>query len=265
MSYYNSGYPFSTKIMEREMGIHVERYGAGEKVLFIHGAGGNTELWYFQKRYLSKSMEVILVDLPGHGKSGGDPYTSVDDYCEAVYRLMDAEGIDKAIIAGQSMGGAIALSFALAHPERLSGLILLGTGAKLKVFPEILQGILKNKREAVNKIMEFAFSKKTSAQILRSGFAAMMKNTKKVIHGDFYSCQSFNVMDSLDRIGVPTLVVCGKDDFLTPPKFSEFLNKGIKNSRLVLIEDAGHMLMIEKPVETNRAIEDFVKEVARRR
>ena len=246
------------------MDLHVERDGTGKQILFIHGAGGSTLLWHFQKEYLSKSMEVILVDLPGHGKSPGEGCMSVEEYRDGLHSLIDAEGIRQLFIAGHSLGGAIALSFALAYPEKLSGLVLLGTGAKLKVFPEILQGILENKKETVNRIIEFAFSKKASSALLRSGLKEMMKAGKKVIYGDFCSCRNFSAMESLQAISVPTLILCGKDDFLTPPKYSEFLNRGIKNSRLVLIEDAGHMLMLEKPAETNRAIEDFVTGVGGR-
>lgn len=244
------------------MDIHLERYGAGEKVLFIHGAGGSGQLWYLQRQYLAKSMEVILVDLPGHGKSGGEGCTHIDEYRDAIARLLDAEGIKKVVLGGQSMGGAIAMSFALAYPERLTGLILLGTGAKLKVFPEILEGLLKNKKKAVTTIVEYAFSKKSPAPVIRAGFQEMMKARKKVIYGDFLSCQGFDVMESLKTIETPTLVLCGTDDFLTPPKFSEFIHREIKNSRLVMIQDAGHLLMLEKPDEVNKAIEVFVAEIA---
>ena len=76
------------------------------------------------------------------------------------------------------------------------------------------------------------------------------------------SCQGFDVMESLKTIETPTLVLCGTDDFLTPPKFSEFIHREIKNSRLVMIQDAGHLLMLEKPDEVNKAIEAFVAEIA---
>jgi pimeloyl-ACP methyl ester carboxylesterase len=86
----------------------------------------------------------------------------------------------------------------------------------------------------------------------------MMKNPKEVIHADFYACDHFNFMGQLDRITVPTLILCGTDDALTPPKYSEYLSAEIRGSELVLIPDAGHLLMLEKPLETNRAIESFV-------
>ncbi len=241
------------------MGVAVERYGTGRQILFIHGAGGSTTLWRYQKEYLSQHMEVILVDLPGHGKSRADAgCTSVDEYRDALLKVMKKERIVGPVIAGHSLGGAIALSFALTHPEQVSGLVLVATGAKLKVFPEILQGILKDKKGTATKIMEFALSKKASALAQRTALKEMMKTRKRVIYGDFYSCAGFDVMARVKEISVPTLILCGRDDFLTPPKYSEFLNREIRGSRLALIEGAGHMIMLEKPEETNRAIESFV-------
>ena len=86
----------------------------------------------------------------------------------------------------------------------------------------------------------------------------MMKCRKEVIYSDFFSCEQFNVMDRLGKITLPTLIICGEDDVLTPIKYSEFLHRELSNSKLVLVPDAGHILMIEKPDAVNRAIEEFV-------
>jgi pimeloyl-ACP methyl ester carboxylesterase len=94
--------------------------------------------------------------------------------------------------------------------------------------------------------------------VIESGFNEMMKCRKEVIHKDFCSCEEFNVMDRVKRITVSTLILCGEDDLLTPPRYSEFLHAEISESKLVRIPDAGHMLMVEKPEPVNRAIEAFV-------
>ena len=242
------------------MDLHVERYGAGKPAIFIHGASGSSTSWYFQKEYLKQFMEVILLDLPGHGSSSGDGCERLEECRDAVHGVLTSLGLRKCFLVGHSMGGAIAMLFALTYPELLAGLVLVGTGAKLRVFPEILQGILRDKEETVRKIAELAFSKKTPASVIESGFKEMMKCRKEVIHKDFSSCEQFNVMDKVRRITVPALILCGEDDLLTPVKYSEFLHAEIPNSKLVRIPDAGHLLMIEKPDPVNRAIEAFVME-----
>ena len=240
------------------MELHVERYGTGKPAVFIHGASGSSLSWYFQKEYLKQFMEVVLLDLPGHGKSSGDGCDRLEECRDAVHSALTSLGLDKCYMVGHSMGGAIAMLFALTYPELLEGLILAATGARLRVFPEILQGILGDKEGTVRKIAELAFSKKAPASLIESGFKEMMKCRKEVIHRDFSSCEQFSVMDRVRRITLPTLILCGGDDLLTPLKYSEFLHAEIPDSKLVRVPDAGHLLMIEKPEPVNRAIEAFV-------
>ncbi len=239
------------------MQLHIERYGGGEKIVFIHGAGGSTAGWYFQREYLKRSFEVVLLDLPGHGQSGERGCGSVEDYTASVKAAIEENDFQGCYLAGHSMGGMIAMHCAVTSPQLLKGLILIGTGARLRVFPQILEGILKDKEKTVESIIRFAFSKKAPEAMVRSGLTEMMKSSAEVIYGDFSSCDKSDMLTKVKEIAMPTLVICGLDDALTPPKYSEFLAKDIPGSRLVLIPDAGHMVMIEKPDETNRAIETF--------
>jgi len=157
------------------------------------------------------------------------------------------------------MGGGIAISLALEYPELLRGLVLVCTGAKLKVLPAILDEVLKDKEAAVRMIMmDYAFSKKAPLIMKENGFKDMMKSSAETIYLGFSACNQFSAIGSLERLSLPTLIIGGKDDLLTPPSYSEYLHKNIQDSELVLIEDAGHMVMIEKPEEVNRAIEKFV-------
>ncbi len=240
------------------MTIHTERYGEGEKVVFIHGSGWNTSMWDHQRDYLKASMEVLLVDLPGHGKSPGEGYDSVEEYRNAVYGMIRDLDLGKCFIAGHSLGGAIALSLSLAHAEIIKGIILIGTGAKLRVHPQILDNIIKDKEKTVRDIGALAFSMNASSDLRNKAFNETMKCTAGVIHKDFTACDRFDIMDSVSSISVPALIICGADDTLTLPKYSAHLNKAIQGSTLALIEGAGHMVMIEKPMEVNRAIEKFV-------
>lgn len=238
--------------------MHVERYGSGEQVVFIHGAGGSSQSWYFQ-RELQKSMEVILPDLPGHGGSPGPACNSIEALRDAVHETLGSLHVEKCYIAGHSMGGAVAMSLALACPQIVKGLILIGTGAKLKVMPEFLEGIRKDKEKTVKSIIELAFGRNTPLPVKENGISEMMKCEAETIYNDYYACDHFDVMDSVERITVPTLIVCALSDLFTPPKYSEYLNWKIKGSQIKLIEGSGHLMMIEKPAEVNAAIRGFVR------
>jgi pimeloyl-ACP methyl ester carboxylesterase len=239
--------------------MHVERYGQGEKVLFIHGSGWNTHMWYGQRDYLKSSMEVTLIDLPGHGESPGDGCDSVEKYRDAVYEMITEHDFESCYIAGHSLGGAIALSLSLAYPDFVKGIVLIGTGARLRVLPQILEGIVNDKENTVRNISEFAFSKETSSVLKDQAFYETMKCGGEVIHKDFSACNRFDVMGTVSSIETPALIICGADDVLTLPKYSIYLHEAISGSQLTLIYDAGHMVMMEKPMKVNRAIEDFVK------
>jgi pimeloyl-ACP methyl ester carboxylesterase len=208
-------------------------------------------------------MEVILLDLPGHGQTLGEGVDRVEDARDAVHGAIAGLGLGELFLVGHSMGGAIAMLFALAHPELLRGLVLLATGAKLRVLPEILDGVLKDKEATVRKITGFAFSAKAHPAMVENGYKEMMRCKAGVIYRDFYSCEQFNLMERVKDIAVPTLILCGEDDLLTPPKFSEYLHTQIPGSTLVRIPDAGHILMVEKPDPVNKAIETFVLESLR--
>jgi pimeloyl-ACP methyl ester carboxylesterase len=237
--------------------MYMERYGSGEKIVFLHGAGGNCSSWYFQ-RPLQAVSEVIMLDLPGHGKSGGNGSKSIEGYVDSVRELLLKTGDSPCYLAGHSMGGLIAMHLALTSPELIKGLILVGSGARLRVFPHILEGVLKDKEETVKSIMEFCFSKKTDSTLIKACLTETVKTSQEVIYSDFYACDHGDIMERVKEIGAPTLIICGNDDFMTPPKYSEYLNREIRQSELVLVLDAGHMVMLEKPEETNRAIEAFL-------
>jgi pimeloyl-ACP methyl ester carboxylesterase len=242
------------------MESRLETFGCGEKVLFLHGAGGSTRSWFFQKESLKARCQVVLADLPGHGQAGGDACESIEAYRDSIYRAMAAGGKERYFIAGHSMGGAIALSLALKKPGALKGIILVCTGARLKVFPEILEGIMKEKEKTVRKIIDLAFSKGAPPEMKENGYQEYMKSRRETILRDFLACDSFDITGSLGDITVPAFIICGADDVLTPPRYSRFLQGAIPGSRLAVIENAGHMVMLEQPGAVNQAIESFLQE-----
>ncbi|MBC7233121.1 MAG: alpha/beta fold hydrolase [Chloroflexi bacterium] len=215
-------------------------------MLLVHGAGGNHQYWGFAIRHL-KEAAVYALDLPGHGRSNGSGRANIADYADFLARFMDALGLVKAIVAGHSMGGAIAMTMALRHPDRVAGLVLVGTGARLRVLPAILEGTLHDFERTIAMICEYAYSPNAPEELVHQGQRQMLRVAPQVIHGDFAACNAFDVMERLGEIHCPTLIICGSEDKLTPPKYAAFLAEHIAGAELTLIEGAGHMVMMEKP------------------
>ena len=237
--------------------IHFERHGSGKPLLFIHGAGGSTTVWRFQREQLSDRFETVVVDLPGHGRSSGKSCDTIEGYGLSVSEVMEHAKLDKPFLVGHSMGGAIAMHLALNNPSSLSGLVLVGTGAKLAVLPAILEGIMKDKTTTCRMIVDSVFSPKAPAPMREASYREYVKTEAAVIHADFAACNGFDMRQSLQKISLPTLILCGTDDTMTPPRYAEYLHDHIDGSVLRLIGDAGHMAMVEKPREVNEAIARF--------
>lgn len=229
-----------------------------EIVLFIHGAGGGQYTWSYQKAFFEKRFNPIIIELPGHGASEGEGEEEIGRYAEHVYSFWKALGLSKVFLVGHSMGGAIVQTLALTRPEGIQGIILVGTGARLRVLPLILNGIKINFEETVRKINELCFFQKSSPLLIKRSFAGLMRCRPEVLHGDYLACDRFDMMNQVEKIDCPTLILCGQEDGMTPVRYSQFLLQRIKGSRLEILPDAGHMLMMESAGAFNERVGAFV-------
>jgi len=227
-------------------------------VLFVHGAGGRHQIWGHQLQHL-KAANTYALDLPGHGQSGGDGRRSIEAYRDVVVAFLDAAGLERTVLVGHSMGGAITQSFALSYPERLDGIVLVGTGARLRVLPAILDGLSSNFAGTVQLITGHAYSQQADPELVAQGQAELLDNRPEVVHGDFLACDRFDLMARVSDISVPTLVICGVEDALTPPRYAAFLHEAVPQAKLTLIDGAGHMVMLEQPEATTQAIARFLR------
>jgi pimeloyl-ACP methyl ester carboxylesterase len=228
-------------------------------LILIHGAGGSFLSWHPYLRRLAGET-VYTLDLPGHGESQDGGRQSIEEYAAEVGAFIEESRILKPVIAGHSMGSAVAMTLALNEPEKYSGLVLLGAGAKLRVSPLILEkaGSPDTFPEAVALVNENSFNPDVPKDLLRLSNENMLKTDRQTLLGDFLACDSFDVMDRVASIQLPTLILCGTLDIMTPPKFSKTLAEKIPNSRLRLVEKAGHMLALEQPEEVAGSLKDFL-------
>lgn len=238
--------------MPNVLNIHYFDHGSEQEnqppVLLIHGAGGNHLSWPLQIRRLP-GRRVFAMDLPGHGKSQGADRNSIDAYVEDVIGFMRSLAIDSAVFVGVSMGSAIALALALKYPEKVNGLALLGSGAKLRVAASILDavGSADTFEDTVIEINKNCFSANAPHSLIHLSTRAMLQMSPSALHGDFLACNKFDVSEQLEKINIPVLVICGSEDKMTPLKYSESLNNKLANSRLQVVDGAGHMAMLEQP------------------
>ena len=236
-------------------------HGAPRDVVFVHGAGGNSLLWRRTLRYLSGDSKAVAVDLPGH-PSGEISCKTVGDYSEVLHEFIRESRLEAPVVCGHSMGGAVVLTLALGYPEDLGGLILVSTGAKLGVAPEILEGLKGQPMRAIERIITpWSFSS-MDLGLGREARAALSVSNLPVFLNDYLACQGFDVRGDLGKVASKTLVVCGDKDRMTPPKWSHYLAANIPESDAYFVKDSGHMLPLEKPEALAGVVQSFLRTLA---
>jgi len=231
---------------------------AKSTIVFIHGAGGSSAFWAAQVQGLDARVNTVALDLPGHGRSGGNGKTKIEDYVQAVIDFIKQVDMPTPIPCGLSMGGAITQQLLLDCPDQFKAGILISTGAKLKVAAAIFEAIENDYNGFVDMVGQLAASKKTDPGLVQSIKDEMIRCKPEITHGDFKACNRFNIIERLSSIKIPVLVVSAQDDKLTPPKYADVLEKTIKNAARAHIMDAGHVVPLEKPGEVIQAILDFL-------
>jgi pimeloyl-ACP methyl ester carboxylesterase len=229
-------------------------------VVLIHGAGGSSNIWLRQIQTLEEDFHVLAIDLPGHGYSEGNGEGTIEDYVRFVSSLLDALHLREVFLVGHSMGGAIAMSLALSFPEKIRKMALAGSGARLRVPPEVFAALDKDFQEAIRVICRYAYSPRFPTYLLSLGEAEMGKSRPEVLLKDLAACDAFDIRPHLSQIRVPSLILCGREDRFTPLELSLFLRDNLANSQLEIIEGAGHMAMIESTSDFNGVLARFLSE-----
>jgi pimeloyl-ACP methyl ester carboxylesterase len=232
--------------------------GSGPPLVLVHGAGGAADLWQPQLDGLADVARVVAPDLPGHGPLGGRGEPSITAYAEWLDAFIAALDEVPVVLVGHSMGGAVAQAFALARPGRLAGLVLIGTGARLRVQARLVDLLRERPREGQHLIRELSFAAGTSRECVETVDRLLRAAAPLVVLGDYLACNRFDVRGELAGIRAPTLVLTGAEDRLTPPKYGRFLAETIPGAGLVDILAAGHYPQLEQPVAVNAAIRDFL-------
>ncbi len=227
-------------------------------VIFLHGSGLAGAFWERQVNALAGGMTTVAIDLPGHGQSDLPALDSVSACAAAVMAFIRACGLSRPLPCGLSLGGAIALQMLLDYPQELTGGILMGTGARLRVRPEIFDLIDGDYPGFVAATGPMAAYPETASSVLSPVEALTAGCPPAVTAADYRACDRFDVMDRLSEVNLPVLVICGAEDGLTPLKYTDYLVRHIKGAQRCIIPKAGHLVPVEQPAAVNDAIRQFV-------
>lgn len=226
-------------------------------LVLIHGAGGNHQRWEKQLGMGIPGWRLVALDLPGHGASGGSAADNVSDYADAVAELIRQKEFPRpCVLTGHSLGGAIALATALAHPALVDGLVLMGSGARLPVNPKMLEQLAAGSFDL--SFLKIAYSPEFPSDLLQQELDLWRRASQQQLFKDFSACDRYDVSEKLASLKIPVLILVGDQDKMTPVKSSQFLNQNIPGSTLCIIAGAGHHLMLEKPAETNQVLGEFL-------
>jgi pimeloyl-ACP methyl ester carboxylesterase len=245
-------------------------------VVLIHGVLHDHSVWILQSRYLAHhGWNVLAIDLPGHGKSGGMAPASVEEAAQAVAALLDAAGLERVALVGHSWGSLIALETAAALPTRISHLVLVGTAFPMKVSAALLEAALNQPQQAIRMINVFSRSTLapppsglgpgtwvygTSMALNRRILAS---NTQvNLLHRGFMACDRYaRGLQAMTEVQSPVLFVLGRQDQMTQPRAAQSL---IDQARIsgktyqVVTVPVGHHQMFESPDQTLQALQAFL-------
>lgn len=224
------------------------------KLVFIHGSGGCREAWHYQTKHFP---DADAINLPGH--PDGESRNSVEGYVDWLRGYIQEMGYRDVVLAGHSLGSAIAQLYGLNYPDDLKGLILIGGGARLRVDPMYLEMLenAKNDPGMLGEFMEIGWEL-IDPELKEVLWKRALENGPAVFLNDMLCCDKFDIMDRVHEIKLPTVALCGSEDIMTPPKYSKYLANKIEGAREVIIEGGTHMVFAEKPDEVNQAIQEFL-------
>jgi pimeloyl-ACP methyl ester carboxylesterase len=233
-------------------------------VVLIHGAGFDHSAWALHSRWFAHHGFAVLVpDLPGHGRSQGPALKSIAEMADWIVALLEAADASKAHLIGHSMGSLIALETAARHPANVSALGLIGTAAIMTVGPDLLKAAEANDHEAIDmvSIWGLGFDAEIGGSLapgmwMHGGAQRVLQHCAPgVLYSDLSACNSYqDALAAAAKVTVPTTLILGEKDMMTPAKAGRALAAAIPHARAVVLKGAGHMMMSERPDELLAAL-----------
>jgi pimeloyl-ACP methyl ester carboxylesterase len=233
-------------------------------VVLLHGAGFDHSAWALHSRWFAHhGFSVLVPDLPGHGRSPGPALKTIAEMADWTVALLDAAGAAKAHLIGHSMGSLIALETSSRHPARVSALSLIGTAATMTVGPDLLKAAEANDQDAIDmvSIWGLGFGAEIGGSLapgmwMHGGAQRVLQHCAPgVLFSDLTACNTYaDALAAAAKVTVPTTLILGERDMMTPAKAGKALAAAIPHARTVVLHGAGHMMMAERPDELLAAL-----------
>lgn len=238
-------------------------------IVFLHGAGLDHTVWALLARWFAhRGCGVFAPDMPGHGRSGGAPLSSIASMADWTMALIDASGAGKAAIVGHSMGSLVALEIASRHPDRVTALGLIAAAAAMPVSSDLLNAAKADDHAAAEMVDIWGHgfragiggSLAPGQWMLGGGMRLLESCAPGVLFADLSACNDYrDGLASAAKVKAPATLVLGERDMMTPARAGRELAAALPNARAVTLKGAGHMLMSERPDEVLDALRDLAK------
>ena len=224
-------------------------------VVFLHGAGMDATVWALQTRWFAHhGFAVLALDLAGHGRSDGTPLPTIEAMADWVSAALLAVAAPPAAVVGHSMGSLVALALAAKHPKRVLQLALIGTALEMKVGPDLQTAADAGSADAVDMVnlwghgtrAGFGHAETPGVWMIAGGQRLLERAHPGSLATDLKACADFDAASITEMVRVPTLILQGAKDMMTPPKGARALSSALSCSTLKIYPGAGHMLMVEE-------------------
>lgn len=262
------------RVKVNDISINYEVTGSGETLVLTHGLGGSTQTWETTVPRFAKHYQVLTWDVRGHGQSDKpEGRYSAGLFASDLAALLKVLGIDGAFVLGHSMGGVVALRFALDFPDLCNALIVSSSSAEVnpratQFWQDLAAAALEKGMEAVPLDPARTFTKsfvENNPEIVEELTRNRMANDPGAYVRAALAISEYNYNEELSRIGCPTLIIVGNDDLTTPPGGSVKMSRLIAGSKLVIFKDCGHLSYVEQPEVFSQSVLDFLAEARHRR
>ena len=237
-------------------------------VVFVHGAAHDHSVWSLQSRYFAHHRRnVLAVDLPGHGRSGGEPLALVEAIAEWLAALLDATSIEHAALVGHSLGALAVLETAARQPECVERIALLGPSVPMPVADTLLDAAKANDHLAYELITGWSFApghqlggnQQPGVWMTGNALRLMERSHPGALYADLLACHRYaGGLAAAGKVRCPTLAILGQRDLMAPAKNTRALIAALTGCRVVSIADCGHSLMTEAPDAVLDALRDFL-------
>ena len=238
-------------------------------IIFLHCAGADHSIWYLQTRYFAyHGYSILAVDFPGHGRSEGEFIKSIEEMADWIPKFLSAAGLEKASLVGHSSGALVALECAARYSEIVSSLCLIGSAAKMPVHPLLLDASLKGDQLAYDLVTSgehgptghFGNPPVPGMSLLGGAQSLLNSAPNGALGVDLAACNNYhNGMNAASKISCPVLCLSGSQDKMSPSFEGMKLAEAIPDAKFHIIEDCGHMVMLEKADECLRMLKEHFK------